>query len=406
MSKLNKTKVELGDCKVLLKNSKSIVDLVYLDPPFFTKRDLSETTRKGNKKYSFSDKWIDSNEYIEFMHERIELLHKALKDNGSIFIHCDRKSVHFLRIISDKIFGEENFRSEIIWQYKRWSNSSNSLLPAHQNILYYTKSDAFTFNKIYKDYAPTTNIDQILQKRTRDNRNKSIYAKSADGKVTLSDEKKGVPLSDVWEIPFLNPKSKERVNYPTQKPLQLLNQIIRLASNEGDLVLDPFCGSGTTLVSAELNNRIGWGIDISKDAVEVSKQRLKNPIESKSLLLEKGRNSYLNANTNLETYLKEIQYTPIQRNKNLDAILKEKVNGNFVFVLIQKVSTEYENELVNFDKAITKKGGGLGLFISNTTTKLDETIKLTNNISVISTPVVSINALIKSAPKGQKKLFK
>ncbi len=401
MSELNKTKVELGDCKDLLQNSESIVDLVYLDPPFFTKRDLSETTREGDKEYTFSDKWTDSNEYIEFMHERIELLHKVLKDDGSIFIHCDRKSVHFLRIISDKIFGEKNFRSEIIWQYKRWSNSSNSLLPAHQNILYYTKSDVFTFNKIYGDYASTTNIDQILQKRARDNRNKSIYALSTDGKVIQSDEKKGVPLSDVWEIPFLNPKSKERVNYPTQKPLQLLNRIIHLASNEGDLVLDPFCGSGTTLVSAHLNNRIGWGIDISKDAVEISKKRLKNPIESKSLLLEKGRNSYLNANSNLGTYLKDIQYTPIQRNKNLDAILKEKVNGNFVFVLIQKESTEYENELVNFDKAITKKGGGLGLFISDTATKLDKTIKLTNNISVISTPVVSINRIIKRARKGQ-----
>ena len=90
--------------------------------------------------------------------------------------------------------------------------------------------------------------------------------------------KRGVPLSDVWDIPFLNPKAKERTGYPTQKPLLLLERIIGLATNEGDCVLDPFCGSGTTLVAAQSLNRAALGIDVSEDAVELTKKRLEDPL--------------------------------------------------------------------------------------------------------------------------------
>ncbi|MFM6402275.1 DNA-methyltransferase, partial [Planktothrix sp.] len=108
-----------------------------------------------------------------------------------------------------------------------------------------------------------------------------------------ADPKKGVPLSDVWEIPYLNPKAKERVGYPSQKPILLLERIIELASNPGDLILDPFCGSGTTIMAAKLLNRSAWGIDISPDAVKISKDRLETSIKSESLLLKKGRKAYL-----------------------------------------------------------------------------------------------------------------
>src|SRR5699024_9228610 len=139
-----------------------------------------------------------------------------------------------------------------IWAYKRWSNSKKGLLNNHQNIYFYSKSKSFKFNTMYTDYSPTTNLDQILQARMRDEHAKSKYKTDENGQVVLGKEKKGVPLSDIWNIPYLNPKAKERTGYPTQKPILLLEQIIKIATDEGDTVLDPFCGSGTTLVAADL----------------------------------------------------------------------------------------------------------------------------------------------------------
>ena len=119
-------------------------------------------------------------------------------------------------------------------------------------------------------------VDQIMQKRIRDSRNKAVYARDENGLILGNGRKKGVPLSDVWEIPFLNPKAKERVGFPTQKPVHLLRQIIELVTDEGDLVVDPFCGSGTTLVAAQLLNRKSIGIDTSKEAVQLTRKRLKD----------------------------------------------------------------------------------------------------------------------------------
>ena len=160
---------------------------------------------------------------------------------------CDKSTSHLIKLILDKIFGPENFQSEIIWHFRRWSNSKKGLLPAHQTIFFYSKTSEFKFNSFYQEYSPSTNIDQIMQKRVRDSRNKAVYARDEHGDIIGSGGKKGVPLSDVWEIPFLNPKAKERVGFPTQKPILLMNRIIELVTNENDVVLDPFCGSGTTL---------------------------------------------------------------------------------------------------------------------------------------------------------------
>ena len=193
----------------------------------------------------------------------------------------------------DEIFGSDYFQSEIIWTFKRWSNSKIGLLPAHQNIFFYSKTSNFKFNKIFTDYSYTTNIDQILQNRKRDEFGKSVYDNDENGDIKLNLEKKGVPLSDVWDIPFLNPKANERVGYPTQKPVILLKKIIELVTSEGDLVVDPFCGSGTTLVAAKLLNRNFIGIDISEDAVELANNRVANPMETRSNLLKKELSSII-----------------------------------------------------------------------------------------------------------------
>ncbi|HJT33449.1 MAG TPA: site-specific DNA-methyltransferase, partial [Pirellulales bacterium] len=225
-------------------------DLVYLDPPFFTQKVHRLAPRDRSKEFSFEDLWPSQKEYGTFLLQRLRAVHRVISNRGSLFFHCDRNAVHLARLVLDELFGPERFRSEIIWHYRRWSNAQRGLLPAHQTILYYTKSDQYTFNEMWTEYSPATNVDQILQRRSRDEFNKSIYDRDDDGNVIANGNKPGVPLSDVWDIPFLNPKAKERTGYPTQKPLSLLERIITLTTNEGDCVLDPFCGSGTTLVAA------------------------------------------------------------------------------------------------------------------------------------------------------------
>ncbi|CAA6812029.1 MAG: DNA modification methyltransferase (EC [uncultured Sulfurovum sp.] len=284
-----------GDClekmKIIDKNS---IDLIYLDPPFFTQTKHKLQNRERTKEFSFDDTWGDNQSYAEFLEQRISLMRELLKETGSIFVHCDKSGEHIIRVVLDKVLGVKNFQSEIICSYKRWSNSKKGLLPTHQNIYFYSKNKKFKFNMIYTDYSETTNIDQILQRRTRDKNNKSVYDLDENGETKQSDKKKGVPLSDVWDIPYFNPKAKERVGYPTQKPLLLLERIIELVTDEGDVVLDPFCGSGTTCVASKILNRNYIGIDESIEAVELSLNRIENPIKTSSNLLKKGRASYVN----------------------------------------------------------------------------------------------------------------
>ena len=244
------------------------VDLIYLDPPFFTQNIQKLISSKNTEEYSFSDKWKSMDEYLDYMKVRLQECKRVLKNTGSIFVHCDRNASHYLKVLMDQIFGMNNFQSEIVWAYKRWSNSKKGLLNNHQIILFYSKSSKFKFNQIYTDYSETTNVDQILQERVRDKRGKAVYKRSEYGEVILGKSKKGVPLSDIWEIPYLNPKAKERVGYPTQKPILLLERIIKLVTDEGDIVMDPFMGSGTTPVAAKRLNRRYIGIDISSQAVE------------------------------------------------------------------------------------------------------------------------------------------
>ncbi|WP_170528536.1 site-specific DNA-methyltransferase [Ruegeria arenilitoris] len=355
-----------GDClDVLPTLTQNAAELIYLDPPFFTQKTHKLGTRDGVKNFSFEDIWGDYGQYMTYMSDRLEKCRNVLSDTGSIFVHCDRNSSHLLRLVCDKVFGSENFKSEIIWHYKRWSNSANALLPAHQNILYYTKTKDFTFNKKFVGYSESTNVDQILQKRSRDDRNKSVYSRDDAGNVLVAAEKKGVPLSDVWEIPYLNPKAKERVGYPTQKPILLLERIIELSTNEGDLVIDPFCGSGTTLVAAKLLNRKCLGIDTNEDAVELTANRLLSPAKTQSALLEKGRASYSTADTRISQVLAGIKYTAVQRNSGIDAILLDKWNESFVFVRLQKQNESIKLGIEKLQKAADKRGGGYMIFVAS-----------------------------------------
>lgn len=351
------------DClKAMEKLDNDSVDLIYLDPPFFTQRTHKLSNKKG-KEYFFEDNWESIFEYKEFLKIRFIEMKRILKETGNIFVHCDRTASHTIRTLLEEVFGESNFQSEIIWTYRRWSNSKRGLLDSHQNIYHFSKSKKYKFNIIYTDYSLTTNIDQILQDRVRDSNGKSTYKKDENGENVYTNTKKGVPLNDVWEIPFLNPKAKERVGYPTQKPIQLLENIIKISTNEGDLVLDPFLGSGTCAVASKLLNRKYLGFDTNANAIELAKERLENPIKTESHLLKNGISSYDTKSEKEKKILSRYNCDIVQRNKGLDGILREKINGKSVGIKIQKDNeslNESEKFLLN---AMKVKKFDLGILI-------------------------------------------
>ena len=348
--------VVCADCLETLKKMETEkIDLIYLDPPFFTQNIQSLVSSKKNEKFSFCDKWKDMDEYLKFMEVRLEECKRVLKDTGSIFVHCDRNASHYLKVLLDKIFGTQYFQSEIIWFYKRWSNSKKGLLNNHQVILFYSKTSNFKFNRIYTNYSETTNVDQILQDRIKDKNGKSKYKIDENGESVIGKSKKGVPLSDVWEIPYLNPKAKERVGYPPQKPLILLEQIIKLVTEEGDIVLDPFVGSGTTVVAAKMLKRGYLGIDISQEAVDLTKERLEKLVKTESFLLKKGRASYQKQTEQQVELLKMIGAIPVQRNNGIDGFLKEYIDGKPVSVKIQKQDETLDEAVSKLIKASKTK---------------------------------------------------
>jgi site-specific DNA-methyltransferase (adenine-specific) len=353
-----------GDCRdVMALFPDALVDLIYLDPPFLTQKQHKSTNRQRSKTFAFDDLWESHHEYAEFIHQRITLCHRLLKKTGSIYFHCDRNAIHIARAILDDVFGADRFRSEIIWAYRRWSNSKNGLLASHQNILYYTKSEDFTFNQMFTDYSPSTNVDQILQQRARDAHGKSIYKRDEEGIVLSNGTKNGVPLGDVWDIPYLNPKANERVGYPTQKPILLLERIIELSTNPGDIVLDPFCGSGTSLVAAALSSRRFIGIDIAADACQLSRSRLESPVKTESALLESGRESYTNADTELLQCLAGCEFVPIQRNKGIDAIINAEQLNAVVLVRIQRKHETVSHAATALVRASREKNAALLILI-------------------------------------------
>jgi site-specific DNA-methyltransferase (adenine-specific) len=339
----NYNEVLQGDCLENLKLLDSnVVDLIYLDPPFFTQK--THKLSKENEEYSFEDKWDSIIQYKDYIKERLAECKRVLKDSGSIFLHCDKTASHYLRVALDEVFGYELFQSEIIWTYRRWSNGKKGLLNSHQIIFFYTKTKDFKFNQKYQDYSPSTNLDQIFQDRERDDNGKSVYKKDKNGNIIFNQNKKGVPLGDVWDIPYLNPKAKERVGYPTQKPILLLERIIELTTDPNDLVLDPFCGSGTTLVTSKILNRKFLGFDISQNAVDLTKKRLQNPIKTESNLLEKGRDSYVNQSPKILELLNQIQAMPVQRNKGIDGFLTN--NG-----IVQPIPIKIQRDEEGFEEA-------------------------------------------------------
>lgn len=394
-------KIYHGNCVEKLKEIEANkVDLIYFDPPFFTQRKHTLTNKDNSKTYEFDDKYDSIEEYLILVENVLEQSKRVLKHTGSVFLHCDKTASHNIRVVMDKVFGRENFQSEIIWSYKRWSNAKKGLLNAHQVIFFYSKSKDFKFNMLYTDYSATTNLDQILQDRERDENGKSVYKKDENGNVILGKEKKGVPLSDVWEIPYLNPKARERTGYPTQKPVLLLNQILNIVTDEGDLVVDPFCGSGTTCVSAKFLKRQFIGIDISQDAVELANSRLEEMVISESNLLNKGTNEYQEKTEKELAILQNINAFPVQRNSGIDGFLKDHFEGMPVPVKIQGEYETIEDAIEKLEKASYGKDYRMKILIQTRETGISRLFGFESDVTIVKSLELQTKDLIKKNNEG------
>jgi len=243
----------------------NFIDLIYIDPPFYSGVDYKE----------FSDLWASLDDYLDFMNLRIKEMHRVLKKTGSFYLHCDANAIFDLKPLCDGVFEKANFRREIIWNVGSVSGFKSQVkgwVRQHDTILYYTKSNDFTFNKLYIPYRE----DYIKKMFRYKDENGRLYRKRRGGKQYL-DERPGTLIGDVWNDIYsyqTRTKSKEYLGYPTQKPEELLERIILASSNEGDIVADFFCGSGTTLAVAKKLNRRWIGVDTNPKAIELTKKRL------------------------------------------------------------------------------------------------------------------------------------
>ena len=262
----------------LLKEYRGKIDLIYIDPPFDSKADYKKKIKLkevGNtvsdisvfEEKQYGDIWTND-EYLQFMYERFILLKELLSDTGSIYVHCDWHKVHHLRLVLDEVFGLENFRNEIIWWYLWGGRGKTQWNSKHDNILFYSKGSSWTFN--YRDVLDEHTL------MTEGSKNRLNYAGAM---VTSKSESSDIPddkvlPSDTWYIATINAMAKEKENYPTQKPEDLLSKIILASSNPGDTVFDCFMGSGTTQAVAMKLGRRFIGADINLGSIQTTTKRL------------------------------------------------------------------------------------------------------------------------------------
>lgn len=259
---------EGDNLEILSKFPDKSVDLIYADPPFFSNRQYEVIWGNGAEKRAFQDRWKGGIEhYISWMEPRLRECHRILKDTGTIYLHCDTHANAHLRILLDKIFLEKNFRNEILWCYRGAGYPKKDFGNRHDTIFRYSKTDGYAFNldDVGEGYAEAT--------KERFKHYIGNVRKSGDFWIQKLNPL-GKQPDDWWEIQPIAPSAKERLGYPTQKPLILLEKIIKASSNKGDIILDPFCGCGTTLVAAEKLGRRWIGIDVSPTACKLMKKRL------------------------------------------------------------------------------------------------------------------------------------
>lgn len=282
------------------------VDLVYLDPPFNSNQDYNvlfaeqDGSRSAAQIKAFGDTWgwdkaaaeayqevvesggdvskamqafrtflgdSDMLAYLSMMAPRLKELWRVMKPTASIYLHCDPTASHYLKMLMDAVFRPKNFQNEVIWWYRKWSKSTNHFLRNHNVLLFYSKESEHTFNILRVPLSAST-LRRFGGKR------QDFADESRTRKITTDEDSEGGFKPDVWSINLLPAAAAERLGYPTQKPLALIETVIEASSKAGDVVLDPFCGCGTTLAAAQNLERQWIGIDITHLAITLIRHRL------------------------------------------------------------------------------------------------------------------------------------
>ncbi|MCK4624173.1 MAG: site-specific DNA-methyltransferase, partial [Phycisphaerae bacterium] len=275
----------------LKKLPDACIDLIYIDPPFNSNRNYEVFWGETKEKRSFEDRHESTQAYIDFMRPRCVELARVLKKTGSFYYHCDWHASHYVKIMLDQIFGENSFINEIVWTYESGGRATHHFHRKHDILFLYSptaEKQKYTFNGLAVG-IPRNKCDAcgtILEKwnnlkREVDQDGRVYRTIKSHGKVYRYYDDEPVIPSDVWHISHLQQKDPERLGYPTQKPLTLLERIVKASSNPNDIVLDAFCGCGTALVAAENLGRQWVGIDISPTACRVMAKRLRDVLHVK-----------------------------------------------------------------------------------------------------------------------------
>jgi site-specific DNA-methyltransferase (adenine-specific) len=261
--------IQQGDCLDLMKElPDNCIDLIYADPPFATGRDFGV----------FSDK-RKLIEHLKYMKSRLKEMNRILKSTGSLYHHCDPTTSHYMKVVLDKIFGIENFRNEIVWYYKTGGVGKKLFAKKHDILLFYTKTENYIFNP-QREMKQLPAIQKAIEKGTEifeDEYGKWTWHYRPGRNPKYPEGTKEYLESyvrDVWEIPAINAMAKERSGYNTQKPEPLLERVIKTSSNEGDLFIEPFLGSGTGCYIAKKLRRNYIGFDTSKESIDTTNKRL------------------------------------------------------------------------------------------------------------------------------------
>lgn len=256
--------------ELLNADGRSGIKLVYIDPPFATKKDFSGS----DEQMAYQDRVIGA-EFLEFVRKRLILIHELLTDDGVLFVHIDSKKGHYLKVLLDEIFGEKRFRNEIVWWYYNKMQGNVKKFPAnHETIFFYSKGPTFHFEAQYSEREGGTSR---LLKRVWDGKKKKLVNARDEAGNLIYFESEDSRVDDVWRLSMLQPADKtENLGYPTQKPETLLAPIISATTKPGDLVLDAFAGSGTTCAVAEKLGRRWIGIDCGKLAIYTIQKRMLN----------------------------------------------------------------------------------------------------------------------------------
>jgi DNA modification methylase len=342
--------------------------LIYIDPPFDVGADFSmditigedENSESFTKKPSvieeiaFRDTWGNgADSFIAMIYERLKLMHDLLAEDGSIYVHCDWRVSSYMKLVLDEIFGKDNFQREIIWSFDTksgYKTIAENYIRSHDTILFYSKDAS---NKIFNKQFEPYSEDYIERFKKIDGNGRRYRDDRGNGIKQYLDEAKGVPIADVWrDIKSFQQASTsdEYIAYPTQKPESLLDRIIKTSTNEGDVVADFFCGSGTTLAVAEKLGRKWIGSDLSKFGIHTSRKRL---IGVQRGLEKAGKNFRAFEILNVGKYERE---SFLNTNDDLRAEEKEKQAERKEKEFIQLILSAYKAETVaSFINIVGKK---------------------------------------------------